>query len=115
MVHLSKTKMPPQTAIEQDILRQAQLLSYKTPFFFTSRDILKKNHHTFTHLFDDVEIYYALKANSDPKVLSYLNELGCGFEAASAYEIDILLDQGVDPARIIYGTSIKPAEHISLA
>jgi ornithine decarboxylase len=107
--------MPPKTAEPQDILRQAQFLSYKTPFFYTSKAILKKNYHTFTHLFDDVEIFYALKANSDPKILTYLDGLGCGFEAASAYEISLLLDLGVDPTNIIYGTSIKPAEHISLA
>lgn len=99
----------------QDVLQQARSLDHATPFFFTSRDVLRKNYQAFTHLFDNAEINYALKANSDPKILSYLNELGSGFEAASAYEIEILLDLGVDPSRIIYGTSIKPAQHISFA
>lgn len=112
---LIKTKMLQQTASEPTILEKARLLSYPTPFFYTSRDILKNNYHTFTHLFDNAEIYYALKANSDTKVLSYLNELGSGFEAASAYEIEILLNGGVEPQKIIYGTSIKPAEHIKLS
>src|SRR5665213_779818 len=103
------------TAEYANILEQARLVNYATPFFYTSRDILKKNYHTFTHLFDDVEIYYALKANSDPKILAYLNSLGCGFEAASAYEIEILIDLGVEASNIVYGTSIKPAEHIKLA
>jgi ornithine decarboxylase len=107
--------MFPEIAERYDILQQARLLVHKTPFFFTSREILKKNYHTFTHLFDDAEIYYALKANSDPKVLTYLDSLGCGFEAASGYEVQILLDLGVDPAKIMYGTSIKPAEHIRFA
>jgi ornithine decarboxylase len=97
------------------VLEQVRLLEYQTPFFYTSRDVLKKNYQQFTQLFDDVEIYYALKANSDPKILTYLDSLGCGFEAASAYEIEILLDLGVNPKRIIYGTSIKPAEHIRLS
>ncbi len=99
----------------QSTLQEARFLNYKTPFFYTSRDVLRKNYHMYTHLFDDVEIYYALKANSDPKILNYLNELGCGFEAASAYEIEMLFNAGVDPAKIVYGTSIKPAEHIDLA
>lgn len=107
--------MFPEIAERYDILQQVRLLVHKTPFFFTSREILKKNYHTFTHLFDDAEIYYALKANSDPKVLTYLDSLGCGFEAASGYEVRILLDLGVDPAKIMYGTSIKPAEHIRFA
>jgi ornithine decarboxylase len=100
---------------DQTLLKHVQFLNYKTPFFFTSREVLKQNYEMYTGLFDNAEIYYALKANSDPKILSYLNSLGCGFEAASAYEIDLLLDVGVDPVKIIYGTSIKPAEHIKAA
>lgn len=102
-------------AEKYDILQQARLLSHKTPFFFTSREMLKKNYEMFTDLFDNIEIYYALKANSDPKILTYLASLGCGFEAASGYEVGILTDLGIDPAKIIYGTSIKPAKHISQA
>src|SRR5687767_1706605 len=93
-----------QVAEIQDILEHARSLSHDTPFFFTSRKILRKNYHTFTNLFANSEINYALKANSDPKILSYFNELGAGFEAASGYEIQMLLDLGVEPRRIFYGT-----------
>ena len=95
-----------------ELIDVSRALRFPTPFFYTSKSILKANYHTFTSLFENSEIYYALKANSDPKILAYLNELGCGFEAASAYEIDMLLDVGVDPNKIIYGTSVKPIEHI---
>lgn len=89
-----------------------RLLDYKTPYFYTSKEILKQNYEAFSGLFHNAEILYALKANSDPKILTYLDQLGCGFEAASFYEIDLLLSLGVAPSRIIYGTSIKPAAHI---
>lgn len=107
--------MPDPTTSERNLLQQVQFLGYKTPYFYTDHIVLQKNYHTFTGLFDDVEIYYALKANSDPKVLTYLKDLGCGFEAASAYEIEILLNIGVNPDKIVYGTSIKPAEHVRLS
>lgn len=107
--------MHPETVEQLDIVQQARLLSHKTPFFLTSKEILKQNYELFTGLFDDVEIYYALKANSDPKILTYLDSLGCGFEAASGYEISLLISLGVNPANITYGTSIKPAEHIAMA
>lgn len=110
-----KNRMPTPTLIEKSLIEQAQLLNFKTPYFYTSKDILKKNYENYTSLFDDAEVYYALKANSDPKVLSYLSSLGCGFEAASAFEIDLLLSLGVEPTQIVYGTSIKPAEHIRRA
>ncbi|HSW80340.1 MAG TPA: type III PLP-dependent enzyme [Candidatus Saccharimonadales bacterium] len=95
-----------------DVVERARLLNYETPFFFTVREKLKQNYQEFTGLFDNVEVYYALKANSEPTILTYLNEQGCGFEAASAFEVKLLLDLGVAPEKIIYGTSIKPADHI---
>jgi ornithine decarboxylase len=100
---------------EAKIIEKARQLHYPTPFFYTSKDILKHNYNTFASLFDGAEILYALKANSDPRILAYLDELGSGFEAASAFEIDMLLKVGVDPHKIVYGTSVKPASHIKLA
>jgi ornithine decarboxylase len=107
--------MPPQTIQDLNLSQQARLLNYETPFFYTSRDVLKRNYEHFTGLFDNAEINYALKANADPRILSYLNSLECGFEAASGYEIVSLIEVGVPVERIMYGTSIKPASHIALA
>src|SRR3989344_9682504 len=98
-----------------EILKEVRSHRYATPYFFTSRKILEHNYKTFSNMFKDVEVYYALKANSDPKILTFLNKIGCGFEAASIFEIDILLNLGVKPNKIIYGTSVKPPKHISLA
>lgn len=100
---------------EHQLVARAKKLDYPTPFFLTSKDILAHNYQVFTELFDDVEIYYALKANSDPRILVHLDQLGCGFEAASAFEIDILVNAGIYPHKIIYGTSIKPLDHIRRA
>jgi ornithine decarboxylase len=97
------------------LLDKARLLNYPTPFFFTSKSVLKNNYETFQDLFDNSEVYYAIKANSDPKIISYLASLGSGFEAASSYEIDALLKLGIKPDHIIYGTAVKPAAHISEA
>jgi ornithine decarboxylase len=100
---------------QENILDAVRLVDHPTPFFYTSRPVLKHNYHTFTQLFDNSEVYYAVKANSDPLILGYLAQIGCGFEAASSYEIDLLLKLGVDPAKVIYGTSVKPPEHIKHA
>lgn len=109
-------RLAPSTAKSSlPLAEQVRLLGYDTPFFFTSRDILRQNYEAFTNLFDNAEIYYALKANSDPRILAYLDELGCGFEAASAFEVGLLIDAGVEPAKIMYGTSVKPAAHIARA
>jgi ornithine decarboxylase len=114
--YVSKPKiknMPPlQPDQEIELLAEARLLNHATPFFYTSKDVLRKNYELFTGLFDNSEIYYALKANSDPKILTYLDSLEAGFEAASWFEASQLLDLGVSPNKIVYGTSIKPADHI---
>jgi ornithine decarboxylase len=99
----------------EKVIDAARLAKHPTPFFFTSRGVLKHNYNIFNRLFDNSKVYYAVKANSDTRILTYLAELGAGFEAASAYEIQALLDIGVDPAKIIYGTSVKPAQHIVFA
>jgi ornithine decarboxylase len=100
---------------EANILEKARGLSYPTPFFFTSKAVLKHNYETFTKLFSNGEVYYALKSNADPKILEYLSKLGSGFEAASKFEIESLLKVGVAPEKIIHGTSVKPASHIQFA
>lgn len=100
---------------KENILEAVRLTNHPTPYFYTSRAILGHNYHMFTDLFKNSEVYYAVKANSDPLILEHLARLGSGFEAASSYEIDLLIKLGINPAKIIYGTSIKPAEHIKYA
>lgn len=100
---------------EEKLVHKARTLDYPTPFFYTSKNILDTNYKTFAHLFRNSEVYYAIKANSDSKILAHLDRLGSGFEAASYYEIEQLLDVGVDPHKIIYGTSVKSISHIKQA
>jgi ornithine decarboxylase len=98
-----------------DLVNQARSLSYPTPFFFTSKSLLKHNYKSFKNLLDNVDVYYAVKANSDSKILKYLSSLGSGFEAASFFEIKELLQLDVPAKKIIYGTAVKPAAHIRKA
>jgi ornithine decarboxylase len=113
----SKSVGPSELTVERaiDLFQHVRSLEHQTPFFFTSRNVLLRNYQLFTSLFDNAEVYYALKANSEPSILTYLDSLGCGFEAASFYEIDLLLGLGVDPAKIVFGTSIKSGQQISQA
>jgi len=99
----------------ENLIEAARLADYPTPFFYTSRAVLTHNYHMFSHLFEDAEVCYAIKANSDPKIIEHLSSLGASFEAASSYEIDLLLKLGVEPNRVVYGTSVKPSEHIHFA
>jgi ornithine decarboxylase len=62
-----------------------------------------------------IALHYALKCNGFRPVLTTLRESGCGFEVASAPELDELLAIGVDPAGVLYSNPVKPAQHIARA
>lgn len=89
-----------------------ETLPYRTPFFLFSKKRIEHNFREFKKYFPGAAIHYAMKANSEPEVLRLLSDLGCGFEVASAYELNMLKKISVPSARIIYGTSVKPASHI---
>ncbi|OAA61735.1 ornithine decarboxylase [Niveomyces insectorum RCEF 264] len=59
-----------------------------------------------------VKPFYAVKCNPDPKVLQLLAELGNGFDCASKAEIDLVLNMGVDPSRIIYAQPCKTNSYV---
>jgi ornithine decarboxylase len=87
-------------------------LAHETPFFLFSRKRLLERLAQFHRSFPDASIHYALKANSEPEIICTLAKVGCGFEAASKYELHMLQEARVPPDKIIYGTSVKPASHI---
>ncbi len=103
---LSKTKP---IEVDQTYL---QSLKYETPFFVFSQKKLVDKFAEFKKHFPKAQICYALKANAEPEILQILADAGASFEAASVYELNMLKAKKVNPERIIYGTSVKPAQHI---
>lgn len=87
-------------------------LKHKTPFFLFSKKKILDNINTFKNSLPGSDIYYAMKANFEPEILKIIDESGCGFEVASKYELAMLKKLNISPKKIIYGTSVKPAEHI---
>jgi ornithine decarboxylase len=60
-------------------------------------------------------IHYAVKANPHARIIERLVALGSGFDAASRGEIELVLSQGADPARVSFGNTIKKAADIRFA
>ena len=87
-------------------------ISEKTPHFVFSKQRVKKRFEEFKKAFPQAEVCYAIKANSEPEILTVLNNSGSSFEVASMHELNYLKEIGVAPERIIYGSSVKPIEHI---
>lgn len=90
-------------------------LPYETPYFLLSKQCLKDRYVQFKQLFPDAEVCYAMKANSEPHVLKTLADAGSSFEVATKYEITMLEKLGISGSRIIFGTAVKPPEHIKEA
>ena len=60
-----------------------------------------------------MQIFYAVKANPAPEILSRLAALGCSFDVASPGEVAMALEAGADPSRISYGNTIKKEADIA--
>ena len=73
---------------------------------------IKKNYIKLKDSFPYAQIYYAVKANPAPQVITLINELGGFFDIASRFELDKVLSLGVAPERISYGNTIKKAKDI---
>ena len=87
-------------------------LPYETPYFLFSHKRIIRKIDEFKECFPGAEICYAMKANSEPEILTTIANQGASFEVASKYELKMLKDLKVAPQNIIYGTSVKPVDHI---
>jgi ornithine decarboxylase len=84
-----------------------------TPFFVFDQEKVVENFSNYKKsLPDNTEICYAMKANSEEEVLETLRDVDSSFEVASKYELNLLKQINVSPKKIIYGTSVKPDDHI---
>ncbi|NTF17007.1 type III PLP-dependent enzyme [Agrobacterium rubi] len=100
------------TARIREFLASAQPAS---PCLVVDMEVVAENYHAFEHALPDSEIYYAVKANPAPEILSLLASLGANFDCASVQEISMALAAGADPSRISYGNTIKKERDIARA
>lgn len=54
-----------------------------------------------------VSLHYAVKTNPHPAIISEMVKNGCGFDCASAFEIDLVLGLGAKPEEIIFANPCK--------
>jgi ornithine decarboxylase len=78
-------------------------------------DVIKERLEELKKNFPFAKIYYAVKSNPSIEVIETLRDLGICFDIASVYELNKLLNAGVDPSRISYGNTIKKKSDIQYA
>lgn len=87
--------------------------SLETPFLVVDLDAIALNYLTLRRLMPQARIYYAMKANPAPEVLSLLAGLGANFDTASIFEIHQCIAAGIAPERISYGSTLKKEKDIA--
>src|SRR5918998_764068 len=77
------------------------------PCLVLDTEVVRDNFQKFARALPNTRVFYAVKANPAPEVLSLLAELGSCFDAASVVEIELALAAGATPDRISFGNTIK--------
>ena len=85
------------------------------PCLVLDLDVVRDNYSAFAKTLPDTKVYYAVKANPHPEILSLLNRLGSSFDVASVPETKAVLATGCTPDRISYGNTIKKESEIAAA
>jgi ornithine decarboxylase len=91
-----------------------------TPIFVVDHDIIRKNYRDFKTQLPRVQIFYAVKANSDKEIVKTLYEMGSSFDVASMNEF-LLVHANIENLpdeerqkfiweKIIYANPIKSIE-----
>ena len=87
----------------------------ETPFLVVDLEIIRQKYQELATCFPTAKVHYAMKANPGQPVVDLLKELGSCFDCASIFELDRVLDSGVEPDRVSYGNTIKKAKHVKYA
>jgi ornithine decarboxylase len=91
-----------------------------TPIFVIDHEKIRKNYREFRDHMPTVQIYYAVKANSNPDIIKTLYDMGSSFDVASMPEFMMVYEYIKDMPekerqdwiwdKIIYANTIKPIE-----
>ncbi len=79
-------------------------MEIKTPFLIMDMDYVRNNYFDIVNHVRNVQVFYAVKANSHPRIIETLRDLGSNFDVASRGEIEKLLSLGVTPERMSLAT-----------
>jgi ornithine decarboxylase len=109
--HISKVKK----RLLQNLAKE-----HGTPIFVIDHEKIRQNYREFTKLLPHVQVYYAVKANSNSGIVKTLFDIGCSFDVASMPEFMIVYEnirnmpdrerQDWIWDKIIYANTIKPIE-----
>src|SRR5262245_59116237 len=77
------------------------------PCLVVDLELVRDNYLAFAKALPDTRVFYAVKANPAPEVLTLLAKLGSCFDTASIPEIEMALAAGATADRLSYRHTIK--------
>ncbi len=91
---------------------QALVAEYGSPLLVFDPAVLESQYHALSSALPGVELFYAVKAHPNEHIVRTLDALGCGFDVASAGEMDLLMDLKIPGRRTIHTHPIKKDREI---
>jgi len=101
-------------------LLQELAREHGTPIFVIDHEKLRENYREFRECLPTVQVYFAVKSNSNPEIVKTLFDMGSSFDVASMPEFMIVYELIKDMPKkerqdwiwdkIIYANTIKPIE-----
>ena len=89
----------------------------RTPFYYYDVELLKKTLNLVKSLSKqyDIDCHYAVKANAEPQILSYISSLGFGADCVSGNEVSASVNYGFSPETVMFAGVGKTDEEIRTA
>lgn len=88
---------------------------YGSPCLVLDSQRLRYNYNNLKNALPNVDLYYAVKANSELEVLRILDKEGSFFDVASGAEIEKCIEAGIDVEKLLYTHPIKNPKDIEVA
>ncbi len=73
-----------------------------TPFYYYDLELLRRTLEQVKEEAGDYKVHYALKANTDPKVVSTVASYGLGADCVSGGEVALAIESGIPAEKIVY-------------
>ena len=89
----------------------------KTPFFFYDLDVLEnvlKEVKSISNQYGYI-VHYALKANSNDRILNIISQAGFGADCVSGNEVLKAIETGFDPENIVFAGVGKTDDEINIS
>lgn len=87
----------------------------ETPCLVVDLDVIADNYNALRRYLPVAQVFYAVKANPAPEVISLLVRMGSSFDCASRPEIESVLAAGAASEQISFGNTIKKQKDIAWA